>query len=96
MILGRLRHAKVGNNRQKQRPRLLDRIELRLSTNKRVDGLWVGTYEKEPEAVLRRVEEALYLIKIYDRLRYDRLIRDLERVWVRVQPDSLASFKQVT
>jgi hypothetical protein len=84
----------IGNNRRKQRPRLVDRLELRLSTNKRVDGLWVGTYENEPEPVLRRVEEALCLIKAYDRLRYDRLTRDLERVWVRLLPDALGSFNE--
>jgi hypothetical protein len=44
--------------------------------------------------VLRRVEEALCLIKTYDRLRYDRLIRDLERVWVRVIPDSVGCFNE--
>ncbi len=37
---------------------------------------------------------ALYLIKAYDPLRYDRLIRDLERVWVRLIPDSLGSFNE--
>lgn len=31
-----------------------------------------------------RVEEALALIKRYDRLQYDRLSRDLKRVWVHV------------
>src|SRR5713101_6929819 len=33
-----------------------------------------------------RVEEALRLIKTYDRVRYNRLIRDLERVWVTLLP----------
>jgi hypothetical protein len=83
------------NDRQKQRPRLVDRLELRLSTSKRVDGLWVGTYESDPEQVLRRVEEALGLIEAYDRLRYDRLTRDLERVWVRLlHTGALGSFNE--
>jgi hypothetical protein len=43
---------------------------------------------------LRRVEEALRLIQKYDRLRYDRLIRDLERVWVRDLPGALGTFNQ--
>jgi hypothetical protein len=38
------------------------------------------------------VEEALRLIKVYDRLRYDRLIRDLERMWVRILPGALGCF----
>jgi hypothetical protein len=85
----------IADNRRKQRPRLVDRLELRLSKNKRVDGLWIGTYENDPEPVLRRVEEALGLIKTCDRLRYDRLTRDLERVWVRVLlTDALGSFNE--
>jgi hypothetical protein len=53
---------------------------------KRVEGLWVGTGERkaDTELVWRRVEGALALIKTYDRYRYARLLRDLERVWVRV------------
>ena len=39
-----------------------------------------------------RVEAALRLIKTYDRIRYDRLIRDLDRIWVKVLPASIASF----
>lgn len=84
----------IRNERRRQRPGLADRLELRLSTSKRVDGLWIGTYESEPERVLRRVEEALCLIKAYDRLRYDRLIRDLERVWVRLLPGDLGGFNE--
>jgi hypothetical protein len=82
----------IRNKRQKGRPRLIDRLELRLCTHKYVDGLWVGSSENKPEPVLRRVEEALDLIKTYDRVRYARLTRDLERVWVRLLPDGLGSF----
>jgi hypothetical protein len=84
--------AFIGNNHRKQRPTLVDRLELWLSTSKRVDGLWLGTYDEEAESALRRVEEALCLIKAHDRSRYDRLTRDLERIWVRLLPDALASF----
>jgi hypothetical protein len=57
-----------------------------------VDGLWIGTWESEPEPILRRIEKALSLIKHYDRVRYDRLIRDLRRIWVLVLPTGLANF----
>ena len=74
-----------------RRANIGDRIELFLSTGRRVDGLWIGGMEKRP--VLDRVEEALCLIKRYDRIRYNRLIRDLERVWVRVLPGPMGRFK---
>jgi hypothetical protein len=74
------------------RPDLADRLALRFSTSRYVDGLWIGTWEDEPEPILRRIEAALSLIKRYDRLRYDRLIRDLKRVWVVVLPSYLAGF----
>lgn len=79
--------------RQPQRPSLLKRLELRFSTGRRIDGLWVGVaLAFEPEPILRRVEEALGLIQKYDRLRYDRLVRDLDRVWVRDLPGALGTF----
>jgi hypothetical protein len=74
------------------RPNLADRLALRFSTSRYVDGLWIGTSESEPEPILRRIEEALSLIKRYDRVRYDRLIRDLRRIWVLVLPTGLANF----
>jgi hypothetical protein len=46
------------------------------------------------ETILRRVEEALFLIKTYDRRRYDRQRRDLERVWIRVLVGALGSYNQ--
>jgi hypothetical protein len=79
--------------RDRQRPSLADRFALRVSTGRQVDGLWVGVFlVNEPELVLHRVEEALRLIKEYDRLRYDRLICDLKRVWVRLLPGVLGNF----
>jgi len=65
-----------------------------LSTHRSLDGLWIGTYEPEAEAALLRVEEALRLIKTYDRLRYDRVIRDVKRVWVRTLVACLAQFNE--
>jgi hypothetical protein len=75
------------------RPRLVVRIMLRFSAHRYLDGLWIGTWEMEAEPILRRIEEALLLIKRYDRVRYDRLLRDLERVWVLLLPSSAASFE---
>jgi hypothetical protein len=74
------------------RPNLITRLMLRSSANRHVDGLWIGCYDDKPQASLQRVEEALNLIKAYDRLRYDRLVRDLERIWVVLIPSGLASF----
>ena len=53
-----------------------------LSVSKRIDGLLVGTWESDAkaEAVLRRVEAALGLIKAHDRLRYERRLRKLQKV----------------
>ena len=67
-----------------------------LSVSKRVDGLWVGSWDDgaKGEAVLGRIEAALCLIKTHDRLRYERLIRDLERVWVLVLAGSAGSFNK--
>lgn len=84
-----MKHAQAS---RADRPNLADRLALRFSTSRYVDGLWIGTWESEPEPILRRIEEALSLIKHYDRVRYDRLIRDLRRIWVLVLPTGLANF----
>jgi hypothetical protein len=71
---------------------LVDRFELWLSRGRKV-GLWVGTREAEPHPALRRVEEALRLIKDHDTLHYSRIIRNLERVLVQLLPSALAHYK---
>lgn len=68
-----------------------ERVALWMSTGKDVDGIWVGA-EMNAERVLPRVEEALGLIKTHDRQRYDRMARDLERVWVRLLTTGAAQF----
>jgi hypothetical protein len=67
-----------------------------LSVSKRIDGLLVGTWESDAnaEAVFRRVEGALGLIKAHDRLRYERLLRDLERLRVWLLPGGCGSYKK--
>jgi len=87
----------ISDRRRKRRPSLFDKFGLWLSNSSEcVDGLWVGAWETtaKGETALRRVKEALLLIKSNDRLRYDRLFCDLERVWVRVLPGDLGSFNE--
>jgi hypothetical protein len=67
---------------------------LRWSVGRRTDGLWIGSFESDPAPSLQRLEEALNLIKTYDPLRYKRVIRDLERIWVTVIAGGLAHFDQ--
>jgi hypothetical protein len=70
---------------------LIERILLWMSSGKDIDGLWVGA-EVEAERALPRVEAALDLIKTHDRQRYDRIIADLDRIWVRLLTMSVAQF----
>jgi hypothetical protein len=65
---------------------------LRWSRSRIVDGLWVGAMGVDDDVVLARVEEALRLIKHHDPIRYNRLIRDLERIWVHLLPGNHGQF----
>jgi hypothetical protein len=71
---------------------VVDRIGLWLSTSRNVDGLWIGSTEGKPQPGLRRVENALQLMKDHDPLQYSRTINNLERVWVHLLPNALASY----
>lgn len=71
---------------------VVDRIALWLSASREVDGLWVGSTEYKPQPGLRRVEEGLRLIKDHDPLHYSRIISNLERIWVDLIPNGLASY----
>jgi hypothetical protein len=73
------------------RPTVAERFLLRISSGKVIDGLWVGS-EVDAERILPRVEEALGLIKTHDRARYDRMGRDLDRIWVRLLTSGAAQF----
>jgi hypothetical protein len=92
MVSNAGRRMKQGQISRADRVNLADRLALWFSTGRYVDRLWIGTWEDEPEPILRRIEEALSLIKRHDRVRYDRLIRDLQRIWVLVLPTGLANF----
>lgn len=75
-----------------RKPTVLDRLNFWLSTKREVDGLWVGTTESKPHPGLRRVEDALGLIKRYDPLHYSRVLRNLEQIWVHLLPDARACY----
>ena len=71
-----------------------DRLFLRWSKSIYVDGLWVGDWQDDrAPQTLPRVAEALRLIKEHDPLRYKYLLRDLERVWVRLLINGVGTFK---
>jgi hypothetical protein len=74
------------------RPRLVDRIELAMSTSRHVDGVWIGSWRGSPED-LTRVEGALLLIKQHSPLDYARIIRELERIWVTLSFYGLGQYK---
>jgi hypothetical protein len=69
-----------------------DRLELRLATGRIIDGLWIGTIECDAETILQRVEAALTLIRHHDFSRYQKLRRDVSRIWVRLLPGARANF----
>ena len=82
-----------------ERPRagFINRIELRWSTGRQIDGLWVGDFfrsKADDDTCLQRVEQALNLIKLCDPVRYHRLLRDLKRIWVTLVTDGLAEFDE--
>jgi hypothetical protein len=78
--------------KQDLKPAAADKLALWLSTGRQVDGLWVGTLESKP--ALRRVEDALQLIKQHDSLHYSRAIHNLQRIWVHLLPNALACYNR--
>ena len=76
-----------------RKPSAVDRLGLWFSTGRGIDGLWVGTTESKPQPGLRRIEDALQLIKHHDSLNYSRVIHNLERVWVHLLPDACACYR---
>jgi hypothetical protein len=64
------------------KPGLLDRIKLALSTGRYVDGVWVGSWSEETD--VRRIEDALLLIKRHSPVHYSRIVGELARIWVIV------------
>jgi hypothetical protein len=61
--------------------RLFERIGLAISTSRRVDGIWIGSYWGSPKH-LARVEQALLLVKQHSPVHYSCIINNLERIWI--------------
>jgi hypothetical protein len=82
------RSQEMGSTHKVLQPDFLDRIAIRKSISKQLDGIWIGSFgdASHSHAILQRVEEALGLIKRFDPNRYARLCRDLSRIWVLPLP----------
>lgn len=77
------------------RPRtpIAERMMLWLSRGKRIGRLWIGTYfQANAETVMGRLEAAIDLIRRNDPIRYARIERDLDRIWVKLLPGALGHF----
>jgi hypothetical protein len=62
---------------------VVERVFMRLSHSRRVDGMWIGVLgDRKDDALLARVEQSLMLIKQYDPVGYRRLHRNIERIWI--------------
>jgi hypothetical protein len=70
--------------------RLSDTLLLSVSATTTIDGFWIGSVDGTNS--LARVEESITLIKKFDRRRYDRIRRDLDRIWVHLLPGDVARF----
>jgi len=82
----------VGSAKKRhEKPSVFDRVDLWLSSGKEVEGLWVGTTDERQPTTMRRVEDALSLIKQHSPLHFSRVVRNLKRVWVRLVPYSGAN-----
>jgi hypothetical protein len=76
-----------------RKPDVVDRLGLWFSTSRNIDGLWVGAWESKPHPGLRRIEDALQLIKQHDSLHYSRVIHNLERIWMHLVPTANATYE---
>jgi len=72
------------------RPGILVRLQLRWSTGRHVDGLWIGSWRTPQD--LPRIERALLLVKNHSPLHYSRIVRELERVWIFLLPAALGGY----
>lgn len=86
--------AKVRPQIQPQRISFFVKYDLWVSTAKRIDGLWVGSIEDKPRPGLNRVESALRLIMDCDPLNYSRVLKHLDRIWVRLIPSAQAHYER--
>src|SRR5882757_7752189 len=79
-------------NRRPAKPRIVDKIELAMSVSRHLDGIWIGSWRRISEDLMR-VESALMLIKQHSPLDYARIIRELERIWVTLSFHGLGEYR---
>jgi hypothetical protein len=76
------------------RQRLFDWIFVRFSRSTRIDGLWVGVFDGRQDAeILEKVGEALKLIETYDSYRYARVLKECDRLLVRLLEGNVGQFR---
>ncbi len=76
---------------------LYERIALRLSHSRRLDGLWIGmVVDKKEYYLLDKAEDALKLIRQYDPLRYARILRDVGRIWISIRLSGGGEFSPIS
>jgi hypothetical protein len=71
---------------------LSEKFLLKSSSGEEIAGLWVGTWKDESPGDIRRVEEALDLIKNNDPLQYAHVTRYLKRLWVTLLASNRAEY----
>lgn len=73
---------------------LLDKLALKVSSARYIDGIWVGAFcdKRSFPDLFQPVEQALLLIKQHDRVRYNHLVRDIDRIWVHLLPGNLGEY----
>ena len=93
---GAASNDRMRNDARRRRLSRIDRFELAISSGREVDGLWIGASVDDSEMAdaLRRLEEALCVIRTHDPRRYRRLLRDVSRVWVRLLPNDRANYNR--
>jgi hypothetical protein len=74
------------------RPRLLDKIDLAMSVHRHVDGIWIGSLYGSSEQ-LTRVEGALSLIRQHSPLHYTRIVRELDRIWIKLTNHGVGEYR---
>jgi hypothetical protein len=74
------------------KPKLADRLLLRISQKTEIGGLWVGSIERDAN-LLMKVGDALELIGRFDPLRHCQIRRYLTRIWIRLLPGDVAQFE---
>jgi hypothetical protein len=74
--------------------RIMDRIQLGLSSGHEVEGLWVGAWDDKSHGDTQRVQYALDLIKNNDPLQYAYVTRHLKRIWVNLLTGNRAEYRR--